>query len=52
MERGYGVARSVPSPAVAGLIFAASLALLYLWKSKLNLLAVIFGSALAGATML
>ena len=34
------------------ILFAASLALLYLWKSKLNVLAVIVGSALFGLLLL
>ena len=36
-------------PAAGATIFAASLALLYAWKSKLNVLAVVVGSAAAGA---
>lgn len=48
-QLGWNVARSAPSPMLGAMIFVASLALLYLWKSKLNLLAVIAGSALAGA---
>jgi chromate transporter len=47
-QLGYAVAISVPSQVIAGLIFAGSLALLYLWKSKLNLLAVVLGSATLG----
>ena len=42
------VGQSVPSLALAALIFAAALALLYLWKSKLNILVVVLGSALLG----
>jgi len=52
LELGYSVARSVSSPVAAALIFAASLALLYLWKSKLNLPAVVLGSAFIGAAAL
>ncbi len=48
LELGYNVATSVPSLLVAALIIAGSLALLYLWKSKLNLVAVVLGSALLG----
>lgn len=48
LELGYSVARSVPSLPIAALIFAASLGLLYLWKSKLNLPAVVIASAIAG----
>jgi chromate transporter len=43
-----GVAGSVPSQAVAAAIFIGALAVLYLWKSKLNVLAVVAGSALIG----
>ena len=49
LQLGWNVAGSVPSLAVGAAIFAASLALLYLWKSKLNLPAVILGTAAAGA---
>lgn len=49
LELGKSVVGSVPSVVFAGLIFAACLALLYLWKSKLNILAVIALSAAAGA---
>jgi hypothetical protein len=42
------VAQSVPSPILGAAIFAASMALLYLWKSKLNLLAVVAGAAILG----
>ena len=52
VELGVGVAGSAPSLAVAALIFAGSLALLYWWKSKLNLVAVIAGSAALGALLL
>jgi len=49
LQLGFHAATSVPSPWVAGLIFALSLALLYLWKSKLGLPLVIVGSALLGS---
>jgi chromate transporter len=48
LELGYGVASSLPSVAIAGFIFVASLATLYLWKSRLNLVVVVLGSAVAG----
>ena len=48
LQLGWNVAQSILSPAMGVAIFAASLALLYLWKSKLNVLAVIAGSAIAG----
>ena len=43
-----GVARSVPDPLLATAIFVGALALLYLWQSKLNVVAVIALSAAAG----
>ena len=49
LQLGWNVAQSVPSLAVGAAIFAASLALLYLWKSKLNVLAVVVGAAIAWA---
>ncbi len=52
IELGWSVARSVPALSVAVLIFAASLALLYTWKSKFNVLGVIGLSALVGAIAL
>ena len=48
LQLGWSVARSVPSLPVGVVIFAASLALLYLWKSKLNVLAVVGGAAILG----
>lgn len=49
VELGLNAARAAPSLWVAAPIFAASLALIYLWKSKLNLIAVVAGSAALGA---
>jgi chromate transporter len=49
LQLGWNVAKSVPSPALGAAIFAASLALLYLWKSKLNVLAVVGGAGAVGA---
>ena len=49
LQLGGNVARSTPSLLTGAAIFAASLALLYAWKSKLNVLAVIVGTAAAGA---
>src|SRR4030095_9367211 len=46
LQLGWNVARSLASPALGAALFAASLALLYLWKAKSNVLAVILGSAL------
>lgn len=48
LQLGWSVAQSVPSLVLAAAIFAVGLALLYLWKSKLNVLAVILASAAAG----
>ena len=48
LQLGWSVAQSVPSLPVGVVIFAASLALLYLWKSKLNVLAVVGGAAILG----
>jgi chromate transporter len=49
LQLGWNVARSVSTPVLGTLIFAAALALLYLWKSRLNVLAVVIGSAVLGA---
>ncbi|HEY0629385.1 MAG TPA: chromate efflux transporter [Sphingomicrobium sp.] len=49
VQLGLSVAQTLPSLVLGATIFVASLALLYLWKSKLNVLAVVIGSALAGA---
>jgi chromate transporter len=49
VQLGWNVARSVHSLALGGTLFAAALALLYVWKSKLNVLAVVLGSAAVGA---
>jgi chromate transporter len=48
VELALGVGQRVPSLAHAAPIFACSLALLYLWRSKFNVLAVIPLSALGG----
>ena len=48
LQLGWNVAQAMPSLILGAAIFAASLALLYAWKSKLNVLAVVFGSAAAG----
>lgn len=48
LELGANVAAGAPSLALAGAIFAAALALLYLWRSKYNVLAVIPLAAVAG----
>ncbi len=48
LQLGWNVARSAPSLLAVAAIFAASLMLLYVWKSKLNVLVVVLGSAAAG----
>ena len=48
LELGASVVGRVPSLPFATFIFAASLALLYLWRSKFNVLAVVPLSAAAG----
>ena len=49
LQLGWNVGGSVPSLLVAAVIFASSLALLYFWNSKLNVLAVVIGAAMLGA---
>ncbi|MCL6740891.1 chromate efflux transporter [Sphingomonas sp. RB56-2] len=49
IQLGWNVAQNLPSLILGAAIFVAALALLYLWKSKLNSLAVIVGSAAIGA---
>ena len=49
VQLGWNVSQSVPSLPLGAAIFAAALALLYLWRSKLGIPLVIFASALAGA---
>lgn len=49
IQLGWNVSRSVPSLPLAAVIFAIGLAVLYLWRSKLNVPAVVLGSAVAGA---
>ena len=48
VQLGWNVGQSASSIVMAAVLFAASLAILYLWKSKLNVLAVIAGSAAFG----
>lgn len=49
MQLAWNVAQSLPSTFIGAVIFLTSLAILYLWKSKLNVLAVVIGSAAIGA---
>ena len=52
VQLGLNLARTIPSFAPGALIFAAALALLYLWKSRLNVLVVVIGSAALGAVLM
>lgn len=52
MQLGWHVSQSVPSLLLGTALFAAALALLYLWRSKLNVPVVVFVSATAGALIL
>jgi chromate transporter len=49
VQLGWNVASLVPSLFYGAAIFAGSLALLYLWRSKINVPTVIFAAAAAGA---
>jgi chromate transporter len=49
LQLGWNVSNSVPSPGLAIAIFALSLAVLYVWKSKLNVIAVVVGTAMLGS---
>ena len=49
IQLGWNVSGSAPSLTVAALIFASALAVLYLWRSNLNVLAVVLCSGIAGA---
>jgi chromate transporter len=49
LQLGWTVTMSVPSFVVAAILFAASLVVLYWWRSKLNVPTVILGTAAAGA---
>jgi chromate transporter len=51
VQMGWNVSRSVPSLPIGVALFCVGLALLYLWRSKLNVPVVVLGSALAGAAL-
>ena len=51
VQLGWGVGQKVPSVPVGAVIFLAGLALLYLWRSKLNVPLVVLGSGLAGTLL-
>ena len=49
IQLGRNLALALPSLGLGVTIFALSLAVLYVWKSKLNVLAVVVGAALLGS---
>lgn len=49
IQLAWNVSRSLPSLQVAAAIFATGLVVLYRWRSKLNVPAVVLGSAAMGA---
>lgn len=49
IQLGWNVARSVPQLPFAAILFAVCLVLIYVWKSKLSVLAVIFGAGVLGS---
>jgi chromate transporter len=49
VQLGWNVARSVSHIIPAAALFCAALVLLYIWKSKLNVLVVVIGAGLIGA---
>jgi len=51
IQLAWNVGRSVSSLPLAAALSAAALALLYRWRSKLNVPVVVLGSALAGAVL-
>jgi chromate transporter len=51
VQLGWGVGQKVPSVPIGIALFATSLALLYRWRSKLNVPAVVIGSGVAGALL-
>lgn len=51
VQLGWHVSRSVPSLSFGAALFAVGLALVYLWRSKLNVPVVVLGSAFAGALL-
>ncbi len=52
LQLGWNVGRSVPSLLFGAAIFAGALSLLYLWRAKLSVPAVVLGTAIAGAFFL
>ena len=51
-QLGWNVAHSVPQLVLGTILFGLALAVLYLWKSKLNVLAVIVGAGVFGAFLI
>jgi chromate transporter len=51
VQLGWGVGQKVPSVPIGIALFATSLALLYRWRSKLSVPAVVIGSGVAGALL-
>lgn len=51
IQLAWKVSISVPSLPIAAVIFALGLAVLYLWRSKLSVPAVVLGSAAMGAVL-
>lgn len=51
LQLGWNIRQSVPSLAIAAVIFAGTLAVLYLWRSKLSVPAVVLGSGISGALL-
>jgi chromate transporter len=51
IQLGSNVGRTVPSLPFAAAIFTIALAVLYLWRSKLNVPVIVLGSAVAGAML-
>lgn len=51
IQLGWNVSRSVPSLPSAAIIFAVGLAILYRWRSKLNVPVVVLGSGAMGAIL-
>lgn len=52
IQLGWSVSESVSSVPLGAGLFAVALAILYLWRSKISVPVVVFGSAVAGALIL
>lgn len=50
-QLGLNVGESISPLVVGAVLFAAALAILYLWRSKLSVPAVVFGTAIAGTVL-